>query len=389
MNFKYGKNFCLELSGDSHSLCIEGKVTGIPSGVLIDESKIRFNLKRRRPSKFYESQRSEQDDKTLEIEGLDSKGIAQNGWIKFRVKNNLQQGSDYKFLDILESKKILFRPSHCDYPFFLKYGSTFKGGGVASGRETVSRVVAGTIANEILSYFIPGYESVSFVESIGDMSFFKEELNSDQAYNEKLRFLESVDKKKVVELGGFLDSDWMKEIEDRLKVIKESKDSLGGCIGVCLRGLCSRIGEPIFSKLDSRLAGDLVSIPGCKGVEIGAGFLSSRLKGSLNNDFYELDDTGKIKTKTNHSGGILGGVSTGGLIYLRASFKPASSIGCSQPTISFDGSRFCNDTVQILGRHDCCYVPRACVVVESVVGMGVMDLLMEDKSLCKDLGMDV
>ena len=374
MNHSFGKNFKLSFSGESHGSGFRGSIEGVPKDIKIDITVIQQDLDRRSAGSFYSTLRVEKDSSNLKIEGLSSDGYCTSGTLGFSVANKNVNTSSYNFLDIKTNSKILFRPSHSDYPYFKKYGKTFSGGGFSSGRETLCRVIGGSIANQLLSSLLPGYEAVSFVESIGEDSFWEYKKISD--YDQKLEFLSKISKNTVIELGGFLDPGWKKLVEEKLNTIKEQKDSTGGVVGTLIRGVGVGIGEPVFNKLDACLSYGVLSIPGSKGIEFGAGFLSSTLRGSRNNDSYTLQE-GIPRTKTNKAGGILGGVSTGEDIYFRTAFKPASSIGLKQETISFDGTNYNKDFIEVGGRHDCCYVPRAVVVVEAMSGMVVLDLLLD------------
>ena len=372
MNHSFGNKFKLSFSGESHSKGFSGIIEGVPQDIKIDVSIIKKDLLRRSASSFYSTSREEQDSSNLKIDGINDQGYCDSGILSFYIENKNINKTDYDFLDIKKNSKIIFRPSHSDYPYFKKYSTTFSGGGFSSGRETVCRVVGGSVSNQILSYLLPGYEVISFVESIGEESFWDFKKIND--YDKRLEFLSSISKKTVVDLGGFLDSSWKEKVEEKLTLIKQKKDSIGGIIGTLVRGVGVGIGEPITKKLDAMISFAVVSIPGCKGIEFGSGFWGSTLTGSKNNDSYILKDS-KVCTRTNKSGGILGGVSSGSDIYFRSSFKPASSIGIKQDTLSFDGKNYSEDSIEISGRHDCCYVPRVCVVVESMVGLSILDLL--------------
>ena len=251
-----------------------------------------------------------------------------------------------------------YRPGHADYTFDAKYGfRDYRGGGRTSGRETIGRVAAGAVASRILYQL--GIHLTAYTMSIGDISIPESEYNYQDIANNHLYMP---------------NCDYAKKASAYLKQCMEQKDSAGGIIECVIDGVPAGIGEPVFQKLDASLAKAIMSIGAVKGVEIGDGFRASLANGSTNNDEFQADH-GQISKVTNHSGGVLGGLSDGSRIILRAAIKPTPSIARSQSTVDSSGN---NISIEITGRHDPVIVPRAVVVVESMAAVTLVDLLMQN-----------
>ena len=362
----FGKIFRISSFGESHGKALGVVVDGCPAGLSLSEADIQPYLERRRPGKNLKMTQRKEGDQVEILSGV-FQGMTTGTPIALMVRNEDQRSKDYG--DIAEA----FRPGHADYGFFSKYGiRDYRGGGRSSGRETVSRVAAGAIAKKIL-----------------------QELQVE------------VDA-KVIELAGISLStpEGREEADARILKLREEGDSAGGVVECRVRGLVPGIGEPVFDKLDARLAEGIMSIGAVKAVEIGDGVAVTKALGSENNDAFLAEGTEKdiavdqmetavvkedeaevdyslgnnslsLKKKTNHSGGILGGMSDGSELILRACFKPTPSIGKLQNTVKENGEA---TAIKIMGRHDPTVVERAAVVVEAMTAIVILDCLLENMS---------
>lgn len=347
----FGKNFTVTTWGESHGKALGVVVDGCPAGLPLCEADIQAYLNRRKPgSTRYATPRKEADEVQI-LSGV-FEGKTTGTPISLLVPNTSQRPSDYS--DIA----TYYRPGHADYTFDEKYGfRDYRGGGRSSGRETIGRVAAGAIAAKILKEL--GIEVCAYTRSIGpvsiDMSRFEKEAITETA-------------------TGMPDRIASAKAEEYLSACMMEKDSSGGIIECTVRGMPAGIGEPVFDKLDARLGAAVMSIGAVKAFEIGAGTSVASAKGSQNNDPFYADENG-VHKKTNNAGGILGGISDGDTILLRAYVKPTASIFQVQETIGKDHE---NRTVQIKGRHDPVIVPRAVVVVECMTALTILDLMMSN-----------
>lgn len=371
----FGKIFRISSFGESHGKALGVVVDGCPAGLSLSEADIQPYLERRRPGKNLKMTQRKEGDQVEILSGV-FQGLTTGTPIALMVRNEDQRSKDYG--DIAES----FRPGHADYGFFSKYGfRDYRGGGRSSGRETLARVAAGAIAKKVL-----------------------QELQVE------------VDA-KVMELAGISlsTSEGRAEADARILKLREEGDSAGGVVECRVNGLFPGVGEPVFDKLDARIAEGIMSIGAVKAVEIGDGVVASRALGSENNDSFftveafpesrrgdisteevdesdESDDSERggtegdyflennlirLKKKSNHSGGILGGMSDGSEILIRASFKPTPSISKVQDTVKESGEPI---SIKIKGRHDPTVVERATVVVEAMTAIVVLDCLLENMS---------
>ncbi len=351
-----GQIFKLTTFGESHGPAIGGVIDGCPSGVKINFDFINKELARRKTNSFpYSSSRNEPDV----VEFLS--GIFQNkstgAPIAFIIKNKNQKPSDY------EPLKDLYRPSHADLTYDQKYGiRDHRGGGRASARETAARVVAGAIAKLFLEKF--NISIKAYVSQIGTIICEKN--------------YEQIDLDKIDEfVFRFPCEKQTKTIENFLHQLKTNDDSAGGVITCITQNCPIGLGEPVFDKLHAELGKAMLSINAVKGFEYGKGFDSASLKGSENNDAIYRDEKGDTRTKTNHAGGILGGISNGEDIFFRVAFKPVSSIGKEQQTINKNGEE---KHIRIQGRHDVCVVPRAVVIVEAMTAIVIADHILRNRS---------
>lgn len=344
----YGNLFRISTWGESHGKGIGVVVDGCPAGLDLKEEDIQIFLDRRKPgqSKFT-TQRKEED--AVEILSGTFEGKTTGTPISMIIFNKTQRSSDYSEI------ANYYRPGHADLTYDTKYGfRDYRGGGRSSGRETIGRVAAGAIASKILSQL--GVEIFAYTKAIGNYeikSFTKNEIMNNAFY--------------------MPDSDTASQASSYLKECMYNRNSVGGKIECIVSHLPAGVGEPVFEKLDANLAKAVTSIGAVKAFEIGDGFEVAKATGLTNNDEYQYDDNGNIIKLTNHSGGILGGISDGSDIIIRASIKPTPSIAADQTTINKSGE---NININIKGRHDPIIVPRAVVVVESMVAITVLDMLL-------------
>lgn len=344
----YGNLFKISTWGESHGKALGVVVDGCPAGIDLTEEDIQIFLDRRKPGQSkYTTQRNE-DDKVEILSGV-FEGKTTGTPISMIVRNKDHHSADYSQI------ANCYRPGHADYTFDEKYGfRDYRGGGRSSGRETIGRVAAGAIASKILSSL--GVEITTYSKSIGNVEidykkFDKSEISNNPMY--------------------MPDIDAANKATDLLKEKMEQMDSVGGIIECLVDGMPAGVGETVFDKLDANLAKAVMSIGAIKGVEFGDGFKVAGLTGSTDNDGFKIKDD-IIEKTSNHAGGILGGMSDGSQIILRAAVKPTPSIARSQDTVNKLGE---NININIKGRHDPIIVPRAVVVVESMVAITLVDML--------------
>lgn len=347
----FGKNISVSTWGESHGKALGCVLDGFPAGLDLNEEDIQKFLDRRKPGTSSATTSRKEDDLVEILSGVFD-GKTTGTPISLMVKNTSQKSSDYS-----EIAKY-YRPGHADYGFDQKYGfRDYRGGGRSSGRETIGRVASGAIASKLLNKM--GIEVMAFTKSIGSVAISSSIDNYDLRLSSPTAMPDLDADKKAMEL---------------IEECRKKNDSLGGIIECRIKGVPAGIGEPVFDKLDARLAQAVMSIGAVKAVEIGDGFKVAAYYGSENNDAFEAVGS-KISKKTNHSGGILGGMSDGSEIILRAYIKPTPSIASTQETINQDGE---NITINIKGRHDPVVVPRAVVVVESMCAVTLLDLMMSN-----------
>lgn len=345
----YGNLFRITTWGESHGTAIGVVVDGCPAGLSLCEEDIQMFLDRRKPGQSqYTTQRKEAD--SIEILSGIFEGKTTGTPISMLVRNTSQRSSDYNEI------ASYYRPGHADYTFDSKYGfRDYRGGGRSSARETIGRVAAGAIASKLLKEL--GITVTAYTEAIGPVSICPEHFDIEEARRNKT---------------GMPDADASAKAEDYLNKCMEKLDSAGGIVACIVKGLPAGIGEPVFDKLDASLGKSIMSIGAVKAFAVGDGVDVSRANGSTNNDFFCIRN-GKISKKTNHAGGILGGISDGSDIIIRAYFKPTPSIFREQETVNQSGEEI---SVQIKGRHDPIVVPRAVVVVESMTALTILDSLL-------------
>ena len=346
-----GQRLVLTSFGESHGKAIGAILDGCPAGLEIDEKDIQKMLDQRKPGQnLISTQRKEGD--IVEIVSGVFRGHTTGSAITMIIRNSDQKSKDY------ENLKTKLRPGHSDYPAMIKYNqyNDYRGGGRFSGRLTATHVMGGAIARKLLKVTL-GVETHSFTSQIG-------KIKMENKFNEKM--IKSIYKNDV----RCPEISTAKKMKTSILDAKKKGDSLGGIIDSITTKIPVGLGEPIFSSLESDLSKAMFSIPSVKGVEFGSGFRGSELYGSENNDLYTVKN-GKIITKTNNSGGILGGISNGMPITMRIAFKPASSIAQKQSTIDIKTKK--ETILQVKGRHDPCVVPRAPPVVDSLVSLTIAD----------------
>ena len=347
----FGHTLQLTTFGESHGRALGAVLSGMPSGIAVDEDFIQSEMDRRRPGRDrFSTQRQEAD--RLEILSGVFDGMTTGAPIGMMILNSDQRSRDYDEL------KDVFRPGHADYTYWCRYTNVdHRGGGRSSGRETSMRVAGGAFAKLLLRR--EGIRVDAGVRAIGGVS--------DDGAPFAPPFDNPIHAVDPAMAGLF---------EAEIDRARQEKDSVGGIIECRVTGVPCSLGEPIFDKLDAQLAAAIMSIGACKGVEIGAGFRSAAMRGSSCNDRMYIED-GRPVFRTNNCGGILGGISTGEEIVLRAAFKPTPSISLPQDTVTRSMQE---RVIEIHGRHDPCIVVRALVVVEAMTALVIADNLLRARS---------
>lgn len=357
----YGTIFKITTWGESHGKALGVVIDGCPAGLELSEEDIQRYLDRRKPgTSSITTPRKEAD--SVEILSGVFEGRTTGTPISLMVRNTSQISKDYSEIS------ACYRPGHADYTFDSKYGfRDYRGGGRSSGRETIGRVAAGAIACKILEQM--GITVCAYTRSIG-------EIEADMSKFNKETILSTI--------TAMPDSDADKLAVEFLQKARAEYNSVGGCMECIVEGMPAGIGDPVFEKLDANLAKAMMSIGAVKAVEIGDGTLVSKRLGSENNDAFRMEN-GQIVKATNHAGGILGGMSDGDTIIVRAHIKPTPSIFSSQQTVNNKGEEI---DIQIKGRHDPIIVPRAVVVMECMTAITILDAMMVNMSARLDSMME-
>jgi chorismate synthase len=351
----FGNLFTLTTFGESHGVAIGGVVDGFPPGIEVDINFIQKELDRRRPGQSNITTGRNESDRIEILSGVFD-GKSTGCPIGFIVKNTDQHTRDY------ENIRNVFRPSHADYTYTAKYGvRDYRGGGRSSARETIARCVGGAFAKLVLNRL--GITIKAFTSQVGNISLDKEDSKYDLAFTESnnVRCPDPISAQKMEEL---------------IERVKNEGDTIGGIITCVIKGCPVGLGEPSFSKLQSMLAGAMLTINAAKGFEYGEGFNSATKLGSEMNDIF-TNSKGKIRTITNHSGGIQGGISNGEDIYFRVAFKPVATLLKEIETVDNTGN--CT-IIKANGRHDPCVIPRAVPIVESMAAMVILDAYLMNNS---------
>lgn len=345
----FGNLFRITTWGESHGKGIGVVVDGCPAGIPLTEEDIQRDLNRRKPGQSRFTTPRKEDDLAEILSGV-FEGKTTGTPISIIVRNEQQRSADYSEI------AGYYRPGHADYTFDAKYGfRDYRGGGRSSARETIGRVAAGAIARKLLEGL--GIRILAYTRSIADIQM--EAFDEAEIENNPFRIPDSAAAARIADF-----------INKRMA----EHDSSGGIVECRITGVPAGLGEPVFDKLDANLAKAIMSIGAVKGVEIGDGFAVSNARGSQNNDAFRIKN-GQIAKKTNHAGGILGGISDGDTIILRAAFKPTPSILHTQQTVNKNGEEI---DVQIRGRHDPLVVPRAVPVVEAMASLALADALLSN-----------
>ncbi|MEL6720190.1 MAG: chorismate synthase [Bacteroidota bacterium] len=351
----FGKAFRISTFGESHGKAIGVIIDGCPAGLEIDEAFIQSELARRRPGQSnIVTQRKESD--TAQILSGIFEGKTTGTPIAIVINNKDARSKDYSHI------ATKFRPSHADFTYHMKYGlRDYRGGGRSSARETAARVAAGAIAKQFLQN--EGITINAYVSQVGA-------LKTEKSYQE-LDFA-NIEATPV----RCPDLDMAERMITHIKEIRKDGDTIGGVVQAVVQACPVGLGEPAFDKLHADLAKAMLNINACKGFEYGSGFAGVEMRGSQHNDLFFKDENDEIKTKTNHSGGIQGGISNGMDIYFRVAFKPVATIVSSQESVDEAG-----EAAEVVGkgRHDPCVVPRAVPIVEAMTALVLADHLLRQR----------
>lgn len=345
----FGQIFRITTFGESHGKGVGVVVDGCPAGIEITEEEIQKELDRRKPGQSSITTPRKEQDMIHILSGM-FEGKTTGTPILMIAYNEEFESDDYLNL------KDLYRPSHADYTYEAKYGfRDWRGSGRASARETLARVAAGAIAKKYLKKK-SGIEFISYVEQVADIraDIDKEKVSLEEVESNIIR---CPDQKKALEMIELVEK------------IRNEGDSVGGVICGVIRNVPPGLGEPVFDKLHADLGKAMLSINAVKGFEIGSGFEGTKMRGSDHNDEFIMDD-GKIRTRTNNSGGVNGGISNGEIIYFRVAFKPVSTIKKEQNTVTKDKKEV---KLAASGRHDPCVLPRAVPIVDAMAALVIMD----------------
>lgn len=347
----FGTLFKITTFGESHGEAIGVVVDGCPAGLPIHTAFIQQELERRKPGQSEITTPRNETEKLELLSGV-FEGKTTGAPIMMMIRNTNQKPEDYAEL------KNIYRPSHADYTWTQKYGfRDHRGGGRSSARETAARVMGGALAKLLLMHH--GISVQAYVSQVHHIKLQKSyaELNLTNAYMNSVRCPDDETARQMIAL---------------IEQVKQEGDTVGGAISCVIKGVPAGLGEPVFDKLNAQLAKAMLSINACKGFETGNGFDALNMKGSEHNDEFHITN-GHVTTKTNHSGGIQGGISNGNDIFFRCAFKPVSSIKKNQHTINTGGDAV---ELKIDGRHDPCVVPRAVPIVEAMAAIVIADLLL-------------
>ena len=358
MGNTFGRLFRVTTFGESHGGGIGVVIDGCPPRIDISEVDIQRELDRRRPGQSKLTTQRKEEDRCEFLSGVfEEKTLGTP--LTMMVRNKDARPEDYREI------AGKFRPSHADYTYEAKYGiRNWQGGGRASARETIGRVAAGAIAKKILSTLYPDFEIVAYVRQIHEVT-----AKIDRS-TVKMEDME----KNIVRCP---DVSAAKKMISLIERVRDEGDSVGGVIECVARGIAPGLGEPVFDKLEADLAKAMLSIPATKGFEVGSGFAATRMRGSKHNDPFEMR-AGKIRTRTNNSGGVQGGISNGEDIYFRVAFKPPATIALQQKTVTNSKQE---SELAARGRHDPCVLPRAVPIVEAMAALVLCDHALRQRAI--------
>jgi len=362
MGNRFGRLFQITTFGESHGPGVGVIIDGCPPRLPVDVEMIQRELDRRKPGQSRITTQRREGDEVEILSGVDG-GLSTGTSMALMVRNKDARGKDYSEM------REKFRPSHADYTYQKKYGiRSVEGGGRASARETIGRVAAGAVAQQILA--TEGIDVLAWVQSVGNLVA---EVDSETVT------LENVEANAV----RCPDAAMAATMFDHIDAIRKAGDSVGGVVGAVARGVPAGLGSPVFDKLEAGLAAAMMSLPASKGFEIGSGFSGTAMLGSEHNDAFYTDETGRVRTRTNFSGGIQGGISNGENIDIRVAFKPTATILQSQETVTVDGKAA---TLAGRGRHDPCVLPRAIPIVEAMMRLVLADHILLHRAQVGNLG---
>src|SRR5216110_176412 len=358
MGNSFGQLFRVTTFGESHGGGIGVVIDGCPPKIEISQVDIQRELDRRRPGQSKIATQRQEEDRCEILSGVfDGKTLGTP--IGILVRNKDARPQDYAEI----AKK--FRPSHADFSYEAKYGiRNWQGGGRASARETIGRVAAGAVAKKVLSILYSNFEIVAYVAQIHEII---------TKINRSSVKMKNVEKNAV----RCPDVAAAKRMESLIGQIRDEGDSVGGVIECVVRGIPAGLGEPVFDKLEADLAKAMLSLPATKGFEIGSGFAATHMRGSEHNDPFEMRG-GKIRTATNNSGGVQGGISNGEEIYFRVAFKPTATIAHEQKTVNISREQ---TKLSARGRHDPCVLPRAVPIVEAMAALVLCDHALRQQAI--------
>jgi len=352
---EFGEIFRIMTFGESHGKAMGVVIDGCPAGIRIQQEEIQAELDRRKPGQSAITTQRQESDRVEILSGI-FENTTLGTPIALLIPNKDQQSKDYSHI------KDAFRPSHADFTYQEKYGlRDYRGGGRASARETVGRVAAGVLAKKLLRQAMP-IQLNAYVSSVSHVKLSKS--------------YQSLDFSKID--SNIVRCPDLETAEQMIAIVEEARDngdSLGGTITCVVQGCTVGLGSPVFDKLEAQLAKAMLSIPAVKGFEIGSGFGGTQMKGSEHNDVFEKGVDG-IRTKTNFSGGVQGGISNGMDIYFRVAFKPTATIMQKQDSINAKGESI---SLEAKGRHDPCVLPRAVPIVEAMTVLVLADLYLQNK----------
>jgi chorismate synthase len=350
----YGTLFRITTFGESHGLAIGAVIDGCPAGLAIDEDFIQSELDRRKPGQSKITTQRKEDDVFKILSGV-FEGKSTGAPIAIVIENQDQRSKDYSHVE------NTFRPSHADYTYEAKYGiRDYRGGGRSSARETAARVAAGAVAKLFLKK--EGVQINAYVSQVGNISApHYTALDLSKTESNIVRCPDQATAEQMIEL---------------IDTVRLERDTIGGIVTCVIKNTPVGLGEPVFDKLHAELGKAMLGINAVKGFEYGSGFDGITLRGSQHNDAFYNED-GRIRTKTNHSGGVQGGISNGEDIYFNVAFKPVATIMQDQQTVNKAGDE---TTVSGKGRHDPCVVPRAVPIVEAMAALVLADFLLRNRT---------
>jgi chorismate synthase len=359
MGSSFGQLFRITTWGESHGGGVGVVIDGCPPRIELSEQDIQHELDRRRPGQSAIVTQRDESDRCQILSGV-FEGRTLGTPISILVMNKDARPEAYSEM------KTAFRPSHADFTYEAKYGiRNWQGGGRASARETIGRVAAGAVAKKVLGTISTApFEIVAYVTKIHEVTARIDRTSVTPAQVERniLRCPDSAAAELMIAM---------------IQSVRTDGDSLGGVIECVIRGVPAGLGEPVFDKLEADLAKAMLSLPASKGFEIGSGFAATRMKGSEHNDAFEVRDE-KVRTTTNNSGGVQGGISNGEDIFFRVAFKPTSTIARDQKTVTTSGEE---TTLAARGRHDPCVLPRAVPIVEAMAALVLCDHALRQRAI--------